>query len=163
MKPTKLNTALAALACHAVALLAPFVVPIALLLTKEGDINMPKEFSWFDTPDEPMLFDMTMPTIQKFYEKWGWFLTAWVWFGFRNRAHGFKSDVFGREAPEHWPNKDLQDEIRQDGHFIIRKRYGRFVTVFGWQVYRSKKHKSGLEYRPMFTIKNRKIKEEDRV
>lgn len=151
----KFKPALLGILCFLFALTAPFVVPLALLFTKREDKNLHPAFALWDTPDEPDLFDLDMETVREVYERWGWFVTAWYWFGLRNKGHGFES-LFAREAPAHWPGDSLAEGLLTEGDFFIRrKRLGDFLLVFGWQVYASQKFKSGLEYRPKLAIKRR--------
>lgn len=148
----KIKPAALGLLCFLFSLTAPFVVPIALLFTKREDKNLHPAFALWDTPDEPDLFDLDMVTVRRVYERFGWFITAWYWFGIRNRGHGFDS-LFAREAPAHWPEGEATFE--RDPFFITRYRMGDFLLVFGWQVYASKKFATGLEYRPQLAIKRR--------
>ena len=141
------------LLCFLVALTAPLVVPFALLFTKRDAKAL--AWSWYDTPDEPDLYDLDMPTVREVYERWGHWITAWYWFGIRNRAHGFDS-LFAKEAPAHWPEGD--GEWADGDFFISRKRYGDFIVVFGWQVYGSSTFATKLEYRPQLAIKRRPLK-----
>ena len=148
----KFKPALLGILCFLFALTAPFVVPLALLFTKREDKNLHPAFVLWDTPDEPDLFDLDMVTVREVYERWGWFIAAWYWFGIRNRGHGFDS-LFAMEAPAHWPEGE---GTHAGGEFFLtRKRYGDFLLVFGWQVYASQKYPSGLEYRPQLAIKRR--------
>lgn len=149
----KLCVALKGLACFLFGLTAPFVVPFALLFTPRDA----KDLAWplWDTPDEPDLYDLDMVTVRKVYERLGWFMAGWYWFGIRNRGHGFDS-LFAKEAPAHWPEGEATFE--RDPFFITRYRMGGFLLVFGWQVYGSKKFPTGLEYRPQLAIKRRPLK-----
>ena len=151
MTLAKPSVAALGLLCLLFSLTAPFAVPIALLFTKREDKDI--AWSWYDTPDEPDLYDLDMETVRKVYERFGHWIAAWYWFGFRNRAHGFES-LFAREAPAHWPQGD--DTFERDDFFLTRKRFGDFLFVFGWQVYASRKFTSGLEYRPKLAIKRRR-------
>lgn len=130
---------------------APFVVPLALLFTKRDAKNL--AFAWYDTPDEPELIGLYEPTVQRIADKWGWFISAWYWFGLRNRAHGFDS-AFSKEAPEHWPETGSHE---RGEFFLTRARWGYFVFTFGWPVYHTTKYPSGFEYRPQMSIKTRRL------
>lgn len=148
------TTALLGVLCLAFSLTAPFVAPIALIFTARDAKSLPPIFFLWDTPDEPDLYDLDIPAVRAVYERWGWFVTAWYWFGIRNRGHGFDS-LFAREAPAYWPEGEGSHE--RDGYFIDNKRFGDFLLVFGWQVYASHKYMSGLEYRPKLAVKGRPL------
>jgi hypothetical protein len=147
---SKLTPALLGLLCFAFALTAPFLVPIALLFTPRDAKRL--AWSWYDTPDEPDLYDLDIPTVRALHERWGRFITAWYWFGWRNRAHGFDS-LFSEIATAHWP--EGEGTYQAGEFFITRRRHGDFVLVFGWQVYASQKYATGLEFRPQLAIKRR--------
>ncbi len=153
----KLKTALLSLLCFAVSLTAPFVVPIALLFTPRDSKVL--AFSWYGTPDEPDLYDLDMAGVKSVYDRYGHWMAAWYWFGWRNRAHGFES-LFSQPATAHWPAWDGAEAGRfrsPDGFFLDATRYGSFIVLLGWQVYASKKYASGLEYRPKLSIKRRPL------
>ena len=134
-------------------LTAPVAVPIALCFTKKHDVNL--AWSWYDTPDEPDLYDEDMKAVRWVAMRLGWRAAAYYWFGFRNRGHGFRS-LFASRAYEHWPPDFEGMLFDMGGAFLLRKRFLRvFVFVFGYQVYASKKFLTGLEYRPMLSIKLR--------
>jgi hypothetical protein len=150
-----LSVVLKSILCSLFALTAPFMVPFALLFTKRDALDL--AWSWYDTPDEPDLIDLDgVHQAREIYEKWGWFIGAWYWFGIRNRGHGFES-LFSKPAKRHWDDVEglLQNE---DGFFLKRTRWGNLLFVFGWQVYASKKYPTGLEYRPKLTVKYRAVK-----
>lgn len=119
-------------------LTAWFVVPIALCFTKKSDSNLPKFFSWYDTPDEINLIGLYEHQVLWVYNKFGWFMACWYWFGIRNRGHGFYSFF-----------------SRNDQPFWIKKQWWRLQFTFGWQPYASKKYPNGVEYRPRIAIKTR--------
>lgn len=136
-------------------IVAFFVTPFALLLPKRDGKRI--AWKWLDTPDEDAFIGMYEPTVQRIFDKQGWFMAAWYWFGVRNRAHGFASR-YSQEAPGHWPETGSHER----GEFFISRRSWEFskftvVTVFGWVVYKSGKYPSGFEYRPRMAIKTRRL------
>lgn len=155
---SKIYTIFATFLCFFVALLAPIAVFFALLFTSKGAKNL--AWSWYDTPDEPEFIGLYEPTVQRIYDKYGWFISAWYWFGIRNRGHGFDS-LFSKEAPSYWP--ETGSHTRDEFFFIhkISKPYSIgsikwcFHYSFGWPVYTSTKYPSKLEYRPQLSIKTR--------
>ncbi len=143
------------------ALSAPMIVPIALLFTSRTAKSLPKFFSWYDTPDEDELIGMYEETVKAIHDKYGWFAAAYYWFGLRNLGHGFVS-MFSRRARWHWPNGwDLSTGNKAEffktasGEWIRTTRKGNFIVFAGWQVYASRTHDTGLEYRPVLSIKHR--------
>lgn len=151
----KLHVVVVSLLGTLVGLSAPFVVPVALLFTRRDAKNL--AFPWYDTPDEPELIGLYEPTVQRISDKYGWFISAWYWFGLRNRAHGFDS-LWSKEAPSHWP----ETGSHESGEFFISRRSWnmpgfRFVWTFGWPVYASTRCPSGFEYRPQMSIKTRRL------
>lgn len=151
-----LTVAALSILCFIVGLFAPFVVPFALLRTDKDATEL--AWSWWDTPDEPDFIGFYEPTVYSLYKKYGWFMSAWYWFGLRNRAHGFYS-LFSQPAPSHWP--EVEGMWERDGFFLWRKRvpvvdWFQFHLVFGWTVYASPRYPSGYEYRPQMSIKTRR-------
>jgi hypothetical protein len=150
---TKLKTAALGILCLLVSLTAPFAVPIALLFTARDAKNL--AWAWYDTPDEPDLIGLYEPSVALIYARYGWFIACWYWFGWRNRAHGFDS-LWSCEADRYWPPGD-GSWVNSD-KFLVMRHFGPLLLEFGWPVYASKKYPSGLEFRPMLTVKNRPIK-----
>jgi hypothetical protein len=130
------------------------MVPFALLFTRREATNL--AWAWYDTPDEPQLYDLKMTTVRWVYERFGHWVAAYYWFGFRNAGHGFES-LFAQSAPKHWP--EGEGHFTCDDFFLERTRIGPFLFVFGWQVYGQvvKRWPSGLEYRPKLTLKYRPL------
>ena len=101
--------------------------------------------------------------MQRIADKYGWFIAAYYWFGWRNRAHGFDS-LWSRPAPGHWPHEvGMNDNGEQ---FYWRGRYSVFGKFeihlsFGWAVYASTRHDTGFEFRPQMAIKTRRPKPAD--
>lgn len=145
-------------------LTAPFVVPIILLFVQETDDDLPR-WAWaYDTPDEKSLVGMYEPAIEALHRRYGWYVAAWVWFGLRNRCHGLASH-YSVPAPMHWsglmPSRDnattsLIEINEATGAWIYARRFGWLLFVAGWQVYASSAHATGLEYRPMLSVKIRR-------
>jgi hypothetical protein len=88
--------------------IAPFVVPFALIFAKKTDERnkvwapfrddkfpkqmrrLPSWLKWIETPDDQLIpSGLYEDTVLKTYEKYGWFISQWVWWGFRNVGHGF--------------------------------------------------------------------------
>lgn len=146
-----------------ISLTAPFVVPLILLFVDETDDNLPT-WAWpYDTPDEASLVGMYEASIESIHVRYGWYVAAWIWFGFRNRCHGLASH-YSVPALAHWagdmPGSDnaanvLKDESPDAGAWINARRVGPFVAVVGWQVYASNVYTTGLEYRPIVSMKCR--------
>lgn len=146
------------LLCAVFGLTAPFVVPVALLFTERDAKDLPKAFAWYDTPDEKDLFGWYETTVKETYEKYGWFVAAWVWFGWRNRGHGFAS-LFSKEAPGHW---SFTEGSGTNGDFFfwrkhIPVKWFELHLTFGWAVYSSTRYPTGFEYRPRMAIKTRTL------
>lgn len=147
-----------------VSLTAPLVVPIILLFVQETDDNLPA-WAWvYDTPDEKSLVGLYEPSIAATHQRWGWYVAAWVWFGLRNRAHGLASH-YAQPAPAHWQGEmpgsantatRLHEWHPSTGAWINARRTGALVWVAGWQVYASPTSPTGLEYRPVCTVKLRR-------
>jgi len=140
------------LASLLVSLTAPFMVPVALLCTKREARTL--AWAWYDTPDEPELYDMFIPAVHRIYRLFGHWVAAWYWFGWRNRAHGFTAKM---AIP--WP-RDHVDPGRMgwwagEGLFMYRKQLGPLQFIFGWQAYRSGQFDTGFEARPVLSIKGR--------
>lgn len=146
----KITTALTGLLCFVFSLTAPFVVPFALLCTDRQATKL--AWSWYDTPDEKRFIGFYEPAVQRVYDRFGWFIAGWYWFGLRNRSHGFDS-LFSREALSHWPPTGSHE---REGLFLTRGRWWYIVFSFGWPVYASSKYPSGLEYRPQLSLKSRR-------
>lgn len=147
-----------------VSLTAPLVVPIILLFVQETDDDLPA-WAWaYDTPDEKSLVGMYEPAIEALHRRYGWYVAAWVWFGLRNRCHGLASR-YSAPALAHWagvmPGSDnaatiLADTNAATGAWIHAQRFGPLLFVAGWQVYASSTYTTGLEYRPVCTVKIRR-------
>lgn len=72
---------------------APFVVPF-LIIKKSPPL-------WATTPDDMKIPQgLYEPTVKKIYDRFGWFVSAWYWLGFRNAGHGivFKKFAIGSET-----------------------------------------------------------------
>lgn len=80
----------------------PFIVPIALLFAKKTDrvtkhygqdpdmqrYTLPKVFSFLMTFDEDLAGGMYEPTVEKIYNRFGWYICSWYWIGIRNQCQG---------------------------------------------------------------------------
>lgn len=152
----KLYTLWLAICVLGFSLTAPIVVPFILLCTSELDRSLPCWAAWYDTPDEDDLFDLGEPQVFWWYVNFGWFMTAWHWFGFRNRGHGFSSWL-ARPAP-------ADGKYGATDSFFIQKQIGLYTNGdrtyglrfgFGWQIYNSRQFDSKYEYRPRVWIKTR--------
>lgn len=137
-------------------LTAPIVVPFALLFTKRDAVSL----AWplWGTPDEPAFMGMYEPAVKQKYDRYGWFIAAYYWFGFRNRAHGFAS-LFARPSPGHWLSEVGMQ--RRNEYFYWRKRvplrWFELHLSFGWAVYASVQYLSKFEYRPQVGVKTRGV------
>ncbi len=133
-------------------LTAPFVVPFALLCTARDARAL--AWSWYDTPDEPELYDLGEAGVKRVHDLLGHWLAAYYWFGIRNRGHGFDA-LFALP----WPKDHLGDggvgTWREGGLFAARKQWGVVQFFYGWQAYRSRRFASGFEVRPKVTLKFR--------
>jgi hypothetical protein len=117
-------------------LLAPVVVPFALIFTSKESRHLPRLFQWWDTPDQELPGDLNKPLIKKRYEKRGFFLTSWYWLGWRNRAYGL-SRVLGLQLEEPivvttngiFPSDDT--EVRGTGKHTITCAGRRYWEVYG--------------------------------
>lgn len=136
-----------------VSLTAPFVVPFALIFTPRSAKSL--AWGWYDTPDEPELYDLNEEGVKKIHDKFGHLITAWYWFGLRNRAHGFAS-VFARSWPRDHVDPGGVGDFLVDGLFVSRRQWGFVQGIFGWQAYRSVKFPTGFEVRPVLSIKFRR-------
>lgn len=153
-----ISTFLIATLCFIVGLTAPFITPVALMFTARDAKSLPTFFSWLDTPDEPELINMNEASVKALFDKYGWWVSSFIWFGIRNRAHGFDS-LFSSEAPSQWPF--LEGYGERGDKFYFRKHFPmKWFAIhvsFGWQIYASKKYASGLEYRPQAAVKSRRL------
>ena len=140
-----------ALTCLAFSFTAPVVMLVGMWTVSKTSKNLPSALRWWDTPDEPDLVDLDMPTTAKLWGIW-WRLAVYDWFGFRNRAHGF-TQMFSKEAPAHWPRDP--GTYRNGSAWLNIGQHGPLRTYFGWQTYTTSRYPSGVEYRPMFSVKYR--------
>lgn len=143
---------------------APFVMLVVIWSIKPFDKNLPSWASWYDTPDEEDLVGLYEDTVKSISNKFGWLAAAYYWFGLRNKAHGFQS-LFAKPAIQHWPkgwNLPTASVTRYSGSlldlWIYTRRIGPVLAVFGWQIYSSSKFATGLEARPVMTLKYRPTK-----
>ena len=129
----------------------PFIVPIALLFTKKTDTDLPSAFRWFDTPGEIDLFAKDEEAVGIMYERFGWFLTAWHWFGIRNRAMGLASAL---SVPHNeWIPEDRLGTVEYgDRLWVQKKKLGSLLFVRGWLVYQDKAG-NPVEARPVLSVK----------
>lgn len=137
---------------HLVGLSAPFIVPIALLFTPREARNL--AWAWYDTPDEPNLYDLFEPGVHAVYARFGHWVAAWYWFGWRNRAHGFAA-LFARPWTRDHVDPGGEGWWEGDGMFMLRRQWGFVQFVFGWQAYRSVQFNTGFEARPVLSVKFR--------
>lgn len=86
-------------------------------------VVLPRWLAWFDTPDEPGPFPAYEPAIMAIYVRWGWWVTVWWNWSFRNIAHGWLYP-FRRV----WPLEDVprNEQLRQ-----VKCGIG-----YGWKAYR---------------------------
>ena len=149
-------------------LVAPFLVPIALLFaskTKERNktwapyrdaefpVNMrrlPYVFKWMETPDDQLIpSGLYEDTVLSIYKRFGWFVSQWYWLGLRNVGHGifypFGFDISDWDTAKIEALKKTKTvgpfEIRF-GHKILNDWYG----VYGGTMYAM----------PRFTIRIKK-------
>jgi len=139
------------LTCLLVSLTAPFVMLVGMWTVRKTSTNLPSALRWWDTPDEPDLVDLDVEATARLWNIW-WRLAVYDWFGFRNRAHGF-TQMFAKEAPEHWPREP--GTYRNGSAWLNIGQHGPLRTYFGWQTYTTSRYQSGVEYRPMFSVKYR--------
>lgn len=84
---------------------SPLIVPIALLFAKKTNEEnkvyiqnnhlypkqmrkLPKFFNFVITPDDILIpSGLYEPTVYNIYKKYGWFISQWYWWGFRNCGH----------------------------------------------------------------------------
>lgn len=133
---------------------APFVMLIGMWTVRKDSTSLPSWLYWYDTPDEPELVGLYEPAVQKLWNIW-WRLAVYDWFGFRNRAHGF-TQLFSKESLSHWEEGVGSHRSINSAAWLNVKQFGILRTYFGWQVYYTQKYASGLEYRPMFSVKVRR-------
>ncbi|MBX9612433.1 MAG: hypothetical protein K2X51_12500 [Burkholderiales bacterium] len=132
---------------------APFMVPFALFCTKRESTTL--AWPWYDTPDEPDLYDLQEPGVKRVHDLFGHWLTAYYWFGIRNRGHGFDA-LFARPWPRDHLGGGGVGTWHEGGLFAVRKQWGFVQFFYGWQAYRSKRFETGFEVRPKVTAKFRK-------
>lgn len=79
----------------------PFLAPLVLLTARKTAFivshydqpmvqryRLPKWMFPLETPDELLPGGLYEPTVQKIYDRFGWFVTAWYWIGWRNVGCG---------------------------------------------------------------------------
>lgn len=125
----------------------PFLVPIALLFAKRVSgyeksqemvhiqrYSLPKIFKFLETPDELLPCGIYEETMISIYTKWGWFITAWVWIGFRNQAQGIMWGQ-GKEVPN---SLGMLTEEEKLEYSIYRNTYkfGFLKFISGYKVVR---------------------------
>lgn len=128
-------------------LLAPFLVPIALIFAVPVDDNvnpygqkivkrskLPKWASWLDTPDQTLPGGLYEPAILDIYEGHGDFITSWVWLGFRNTGFGYAWKS-GKPATNYFALLTEQQRIEQ-GLWQKERKIGFLKLLTGWSVYR---------------------------
>lgn len=140
-----------AITCLAFSFTAPVVMLVGMWTVRKTSKNLPSALRWWDTPDEPDLVDLDMRTTAKLWSIW-WRLAVYDWFGLRNRGHGF-TQMFAKMAPGHWPRGE--GKYRTGNVWLNVKRTGPFLTYFGWQTYSTTRTSTGVEFRPMLSIKYR--------
>ncbi len=101
--------------CFAMRFIAPFIVPFLLFFAEKYETQetlsylppvkrLPWWCSWFDTPDCLLPGDLLEePAMKDIYDKWGWFVAAYVWIGFRNVFDGFSWE-FGKPCCNYLSN-----------------------------------------------------------
>lgn len=83
--------------------------------------RLPSWARWFETPDDITLpGGLYEPTVYKIYQKYGWFISSWLWLGLRNICHSVMwnqgHEVFSFERKE------------------IVKIIGPFKLIYGYKV-----------------------------
>lgn len=157
---SRTSTFVKGLTCLAFSFTAPIVMLVGMWTVSKTSKNLPSILRWYDTPDEPELVDLDLQTTKKIWDFW-WRLAVYDWFGFRNRAHGF-TQMFAREAPtgSEWKRFEYGFDTNvsyrsETGAWLNIRQVGPLRFFFGWQTYTSVKFGSGLEYRPMLSVKYR--------
>jgi len=145
------STLCKAVTCLLFSFTAPFVMLLGMWTVRKTSTNLPSALRWWDTPDEPDLVDLDVEATARLWNIW-WRLAVYDWFGLRNRAHGF-TQMFAKEAPTHWPRGP--GVYRNGAAWLNVGQYGPLRTYFGWQTYATARYQSGIEYRPMFSVKYR--------
>lgn len=151
-------------------LIAPFIVPIALLFRvpfffsikgADGKVDaayrayrLPNWAKWFDTPDMSYPGDLGIKSMSKIQHTYGDFAAAWVWLSFRNVFFGFAWQ-FGKEANNYMAH--LSPVERYVAGVQERTYRGLGLEVFtGWAVYRDwygVKSATGFWAVPRFSIR----------
>nr|WP_315237729.1 hypothetical protein [uncultured Albidiferax sp.] len=107
---------LIALLLQVVALLAPFLVLLALPFIRwDTDLSLdpsgrhpatrgdlPRWLAWLGTPDERLPGGLYEPTVKSIYRRFGHVWCAWYWLGVRNRVHGLAA-MLGVPTSAFWP------------------------------------------------------------
>ena len=146
---------------------APFVVPIALLFAKKTkeknrvypELNdrypstmriLPLWLKFIETPDDVLIpGGLYEETVYSIYKKYGWFISQWYWWGFRNVGHGFHYK-YG------FPVSELEGQ-----KYKKSKVFGIFEVRYGHKVLRDWYQIWGLDHYaiPRFTV--RLVKKEE--
>jgi len=148
-------------------LLAPFLVPFALIfmVPVEDKINpykqrvvkryrLPKWASWLDTPDQTLPGGLYEGAMLSIYRRYGNFITAWVWLGFRNTGFGYAWKT-GKPASNYFALLTDKEKIDQ-GLWQKERKIGFLKLLTGWSIYRdwySVKTKNGFWAVPRFSIR----------
>lgn len=123
--------------------LVPLVLPFAHWVNESGRPGMdpdgwlPWWARWLDTPDQMLPGDLTLPTVQAIYQRFGRFMCSWYWLGWRNQAQGLAA-VFGMPVAMPWSPVPGYYEDRSTGLWWLRKPIfgGRLQLKAGWRTYR---------------------------
>lgn len=64
--------------------------------------DLPWWLSWFQTPDQRFPGDLAIPEVKATFDRWGKWVTSYVWMGFRNPLMGLAAWM-GRETSAYVP------------------------------------------------------------
>lgn len=150
-------------------LLAPLLlVPIALCFARKTDektahygqdpnlqrYRLPQAFFFLETPDEHLPGGLYEPTVQKIYDRCGWWICSWYWLGLRNVGHGMWWR-YGKEVSKHIRHMSAEEQVelgiysRERKLWLIKFKYG-WKSVNDWH---SVKTEKGIWAVPRFSVR----------
>lgn len=144
------------------------IVPFALLFAKKTDAKadhhgqdplikryvLPKFFKWLETPDEMLPGGLYEPTMLNIYNRYGWWVSSWIWLGFRNVCHGLWWPL-GKEVPKKLREMSPEEQVDAGIHSTATQFLGLKILT-GWKTVNdrySTKTKGGIWAVPRVSVR----------